>query len=50
MTFAEFLSGKPEELKEANDQLNKSHDDLWQRSNRCSTRSVRRLKRATSAI
>ena len=27
MTFAEFLSGKPEELKEANDQLNKSHDD-----------------------
>ena len=27
MTFAEFLASKPEELKEANDQLNKSHDD-----------------------
>ena len=27
MTFAEFLTSKPEELKEANDQLNKSHDD-----------------------
>ena len=27
MTFAEFLTGKPEELKEANDALNKSNDD-----------------------
>ena len=27
MTFAELLAGNPEELKEANDTLNKSHDD-----------------------
>ena len=27
MIFAELLAGKPEELKEANDALNKSHDD-----------------------
>lgn len=31
MTFAEFLTGKPEELKEANDALNKSNDDYMSR-------------------
>ena len=31
MTFAELLAGNPEELKEANDTLNKSHDDYMGR-------------------
>ena len=31
MTFAEFLTGKPEELKEANDALNKSNGDYMGR-------------------
>lgn len=31
MTFAEFLASKPEELKEANDRLDKSHDDYLEK-------------------